>query len=204
MSNDSLTSISKRAADRARRAARRARGTDAPADGAAPGGRVDLAASPVRFEPSADVPPRGDLADARSRRGPDGNAPGDRPDVILPPSRIRDDVPSGRADVPEIPLQSANVWWSIGLGRVPPGWEPSSASAPPEDPEVRLAAVLAILGLVFAPFGLAAWVAATHELRRIRRNVVTDRGRGFLVLAQVVGAIVTLVATATLVANVPR
>ena len=104
-----------------------------------------------------------------------------------------------------ISKQSANVWWSEHLGRPIPAHVPPQAyfqSAPSvtlDEPQAALAMVFAVLGFLFTPFAIAAWILAGHELRRIEVGSASGHGKGWLVLAKALGVIVTLFAVTMLV-----
>jgi len=101
-----------------------------------------------------------------------------------------------------ISKQSANVWWSEHLGRPIPARVPPQAyfqPSPVREAHVALAMIFAVLGLVFTPFAIAAWVIASHELRRIEAGVASKHGAGWLVVAKALGVIVTLFAATMLV-----
>jgi hypothetical protein len=108
------------------------------------------------------------------------------------------------SDEAAIEKQSANIWWSEHLGRPIPARVPPQAyfqrsPAPAlDEPHIALAMVLAVLGIVFAPFAIGAWILAGHELRRIELGSASDRGKAWLVVAKGLGAVMTVVAAAML------
>jgi hypothetical protein len=96
-----------------------------------------------------------------------------------------------------ISKHAADLWWGDGwnTGTPPPPTAVAHAPLPPwSDPHAGLAMVLALLALIFTPFGIAAWITANHELRRIEAGACSKRGAGFIVFAKIVGVSVTLLA----------
>ncbi|HEV7558570.1 MAG TPA: hypothetical protein VGO00_24035 [Kofleriaceae bacterium] len=101
----------------------------------------------------------------------------------------------------QISKQSANVWWSEHLGRPIPAQVPPQAYFQPpviDPPHAALAMILAVLGLLFTPFAIAAWILAGHELRRIEAGSASKHGAGWLVVAKAMGVVVTLFAVTML------
>ncbi|HEX4453312.1 MAG TPA: hypothetical protein VH143_20715 [Kofleriaceae bacterium] len=88
---------------------------------------------------------------------------------------------------------AANMWWQPHPAMAAMAASPAASRAFALRSSSPLATlIVALLGLVFSPFGIAAWIWAGSQLKAIELGTMRCDHRAVLVIAKVLGVVVTV------------
>jgi hypothetical protein len=97
--------------------------------------------------------------------------------------------------------RAARLWWQPhpALPAIPvvSTWPDATGATSLRDPHPVATLLVALLGLVFTPFAIGAWIWAGRQLDAIERGELARDGRAVLVIAKLLGVIVTVAAITT-------